>query len=80
VSDNALEEVVVTALGITREAKSLGYAQQKVEGAALTKTKELDFKTALAGKVAGVRVFLELVHQLKQVLLDLEVRWMYYTL
>jgi hypothetical protein len=32
VSDNALEEVVVTALGITREAKSLGYAQQKVEG------------------------------------------------
>jgi TonB-linked SusC/RagA family outer membrane protein len=56
VSDNALEEVVVTALGITREAKSLGYAQQKVEGAALTKTKELDFKTALAGKVAGVQV------------------------
>ena len=56
VSDNALEEVVVTALGITREAKSLGYAQQKVEGSALTKTKELDFKTALAGKVAGVQV------------------------
>jgi TonB-linked SusC/RagA family outer membrane protein len=55
-ADNALEEVVVTALGITREAKSLGYAQQKVEGAALTKTKELDFKTALAGKVAGVQV------------------------
>ncbi|MGY8930013.1 MAG: SusC/RagA family TonB-linked outer membrane protein, partial [Flavobacteriales bacterium] len=51
-----LEEVVVTALGITREAKSLGYAQQKVEGASLTKTKELDFKTALAGKVAGVQV------------------------
>ena len=56
VSDNTLEEVVVTALGITREAKSLGYAQQKVEGASLTKTKELDFKTALAGKVAGVQV------------------------
>ena len=56
VSDNTLEEVVVTALGITREAKSLGYAQQKVEGATLNKTKELDFKTALAGKVAGVQV------------------------
>lgn len=55
-ADNALEEVVVTALGITREAKSLGYAQQKVEGSALTKTKQLDFKTALAGKVAGVQV------------------------
>ena len=35
VSDNTLEEVVVTALGITREAKSLGYAQQKVDGATL---------------------------------------------
>jgi TonB-linked SusC/RagA family outer membrane protein len=55
-ADNALEEVVVTALGITREAKSLGYAQQKVEGDALTKTKETDFRTALAGKVAGVQV------------------------
>ena len=55
-SDNSLEEVVVTALGITREAKSLGYAQQAVSGEALTKTKELDFRTALAGKVAGVQV------------------------
>ena len=55
-SDNTLEEVVVTALGITREAKSLGYAQQKVTGDALTKTKERDLKTALAGKVAGVQV------------------------
>ncbi len=55
-SDSELEEVVVTALGITREAKSLGYAQQKVTGDALTKTKERDFKTALAGKVAGVQV------------------------
>ena len=55
-SDNTLEEVVVTALGITREAKSLGYAQQKVTGDALTKTKETDLKTALAGKVAGVQV------------------------
>jgi TonB-linked SusC/RagA family outer membrane protein len=55
-SDTALEEVVVTALGITREAKSLGYAQQAVSGEALTKTKERDFRTALAGKVAGVQV------------------------
>ena len=55
-SDTALEEVVVTALGITREAKSLGYAQQAVSGDALTKTKETDFRTPLAGKVAGVQV------------------------
>ena len=55
-TDNTLEEVVVTALGITREAKSLGYAQQRVTGDDLTKTKQTDFKTALAGKVAGVQV------------------------
>jgi TonB-linked SusC/RagA family outer membrane protein len=54
--DNSLEEVVVTALGITRAAKSLGFAQQSVSGDALTKTKETDFRTALAGKVAGVQV------------------------
>jgi TonB-linked SusC/RagA family outer membrane protein len=54
--DNSLEEVVVTALGITRAAKSLGFAQQAVSGDALTKTKETDFRTALAGKVAGVQV------------------------
>ena len=54
--NNSLEEVVVTALGITRAAKSLGFAQQAVSGDALTKTKETDFRTALAGKVAGVQV------------------------
>jgi len=57
VSDNALEEVVVTALGITREAKShLVMLNKKLKAGALTKTKQLDFKTALAGKVAGVQV------------------------
>lgn len=54
--DNSLEEVVVTALGITRAAKSIGFAQQAVSGDELTKTKETDFRTALAGKVAGVQV------------------------
>ena len=54
--DNSLEEVVVTALGITRAAKSIGFSAQEVSGDDLTKTKETDLRTALAGKVAGVQV------------------------
>jgi TonB-linked SusC/RagA family outer membrane protein len=55
-SSNPLTEVVVTALGITREAKSLGYSTQKVTGAELTKARETNIVNSLAGKVAGVRV------------------------
>ena len=55
-SSNPLTEVVVTALGITREAKSLGYSTQKVGGAELTKARETNIVNSLAGKVAGVRV------------------------
>lgn len=49
----ALEEVVVTALGISKEAKALTYATQKVGGEELTKVKDLNFVNSLAGKVAG---------------------------
>ncbi len=55
-SSNPLTEVVVTALGISREAKSLGYSTQKVSGAELTKARETNIVNSLAGKVAGVRV------------------------
>ncbi|RZA00540.1 MAG: SusC/RagA family TonB-linked outer membrane protein [Sphingobacteriaceae bacterium] len=51
-----LSEVVVTALGISREVKSLGYATQQVSGEELTKAREVNVVNALAGKVAGVRV------------------------
>ena len=51
----ALEEVVVTALGIKREKQSIGYAQQTVEGASLVKSRQPDLNNALAGKVAGVQ-------------------------
>ncbi|WP_347922604.1 SusC/RagA family TonB-linked outer membrane protein [Pontimicrobium sp. SW4] len=51
-----LDEVVVTALGIKREKKSLGYAQQSVGGEELVKAKETDIADALAGKVAGVQI------------------------
>lgn len=51
-----LEEVVVTALGIKREEKALGYAVQKVSGENLSKVKSVDFATNLTGKIAGLNV------------------------
>jgi len=51
-----LSEVVVTALGIKRSQKSLGYAAQQVDGDNLTLTKETNVISALAGKVAGAQV------------------------
>lgn len=51
-----LSEVVVTALGIKRSERSLGYATQKVDGENLTMAKEQNVLGALAGKVSGVQV------------------------
>jgi TonB-linked SusC/RagA family outer membrane protein len=51
-----LDEVVVTALGISREKKSLGYAVQEVSGDEVNKVKGDNFINALSGKVAGVYV------------------------
>lgn len=51
-----VDEVVVTALGLTREKKSLGYAVQDVNGDQVAQAKELDVVNALAGKVAGVHI------------------------
>ena len=52
----SLDEVVVTALGITRDKKSLGYATQEVDGDDLTFTNEQNVIGSLAGRVAGVQV------------------------
>ena len=52
----ALNEVVVTALGISREKKSLGYAIQDVKSEELTKAGQLSVTGSLTGKVAGVQV------------------------
>jgi TonB-linked SusC/RagA family outer membrane protein len=49
-------EVVVTALGISREKKSLGYSVQEVKGSELTKGGNPDLSTSLQGKVAGLEV------------------------
>ncbi|WP_293714907.1 SusC/RagA family TonB-linked outer membrane protein [uncultured Parabacteroides sp.] len=51
-----LDEVVVTALGLTREKKSLGYALQEVKADELTKAGQLNVASSLAGKVAGVQI------------------------
>ncbi len=51
-----LDEVVVTALGITRQEKTLGYALQEVDGESLLEARETNIANALTGKVAGVQI------------------------
>lgn len=52
----ALDEVVVTALGIRKEVKRVGYAVQEVKGADLVKAREPNPVNGLVGKVAGLTV------------------------
>lgn len=52
----SLGEVVVTALGIERSAKSLTYATQKIDGKQLTDVRDANFVNTLSGKVAGIVV------------------------
>ena len=56
VDNKVLNEVVVTALGISREKKSLGFSQQEISGAALTEARSNNVVNGLSGKVAGVRI------------------------
>jgi TonB-linked SusC/RagA family outer membrane protein len=51
-----LGEVVVTALGITREQKSLGYATQEVSGSDLSRSPAASIAGSLSGKVAGLQI------------------------
>jgi TonB-linked SusC/RagA family outer membrane protein len=51
-----LDEVVVTALGITREKKALGYAVQEVASDAIENSGNAHMLDALSGKVAGVNI------------------------
>lgn len=51
-----LDEVVVTALGIERETRSLGYSVQEVDGSRVAEAAEPNLVNALSGKVAGVQV------------------------
>lgn len=52
----ALDEVVVTALGISRDKKGLGYAVQELQGDDLNEARESNFVNSLSGKVAGVNI------------------------
>ena len=51
-----LTEAVVTALGVTRERKSLGFATQQVAGEDLSTVKSDNFVNALSGRVSGVHI------------------------
>jgi len=54
--ENTLENVVVTALGIRREEKSLGYAVTKIDGEDISKTAPNNWVNALSGKVPGLNI------------------------
>ncbi|MEO5790148.1 MAG: SusC/RagA family TonB-linked outer membrane protein [Gelidibacter sp.] len=51
-----LDEVIITALGVSREKKSLGYSVQDLGGEEINKTKPTNALSSLSGKVAGVSV------------------------
>jgi len=55
-SSNALNEVVVTSLGIKRSKKTLTYAAQEVKGDEVTRVKDANLMNSLSGKVAGMIV------------------------
>ncbi|WP_062052654.1 SusC/RagA family TonB-linked outer membrane protein [Aquimarina longa] len=55
-SAESLDEVVVTALGIKKEKKRLGYAVQEVQGDDLTTARETNVVNSLSGRVAGVQI------------------------
>ncbi|ULQ51498.1 SusC/RagA family TonB-linked outer membrane protein [Flavihumibacter fluvii] len=55
-SEGTMNEVVVTALGISKQKKALGYSVTEVKGAELAKTNEVNPINALQGKVAGVQI------------------------
>lgn len=52
----SLDEVVVTALGVSRQKKSLGYATTTIKAEELTRTAPTNFGSALYGKAPGVRI------------------------
>ncbi|WP_212003282.1 SusC/RagA family TonB-linked outer membrane protein [Chitinophaga sp. HK235] len=55
-SSSALEQVVVTAMGIKKEKKALGYAVQDIKSAELLKNKDANLVNSLNGKIAGLNI------------------------
>ena len=56
ISTTALSEVVVTALGLERDSRDLGYAVQRLDGQDIADVKSPNFVDNLAGQVAGVTI------------------------
>jgi len=54
--DQFIDDVIVTALGVTRQKKSLGYAVQEVDGSEVNEVRQTNFVNSLSGKVAGVQI------------------------
>lgn len=54
--DKVLDDVVVTAMGVRRDRKALGYAVQDLKGDVLTQAANTDLSSALQGKVTGVSI------------------------
>ena len=55
-SAQALEEVVITALGVSKEKKALGYSVQDVKGEDIAKAKETNIVNSLQGRVSGAQI------------------------
>jgi TonB-linked SusC/RagA family outer membrane protein len=55
-SDQPLTEVLVTALGIDKQEKSLGFSASEVDGSTFTQSREVNLGNSLTGQVAGVNV------------------------
>ncbi|MGI4833748.1 MAG: SusC/RagA family TonB-linked outer membrane protein [Janthinobacterium lividum] len=55
-NNQALDEVVVTALNVSRERKTLGYSVTEISGPSLTVARETNVANSLVGKVAGLNV------------------------
>jgi len=55
-SDNALEEVVVTAMGVSKQSKALGYAASTIKAEDITAANNMNAMTGLQGKMAGVSI------------------------
>ena len=56
-ASETLDEIVVTAQGLSRKEKSIGYSAQKVDGEKLTVARQTDLGNAMAGKISGARFY-----------------------
>lgn len=55
-NSGSMQEVVVTAMGVSKTKRSVGVAVQDIQGDKLAQTKQVDLNTALAGRVSGIQV------------------------